>query len=443
MGGRARRLASILRIVLPIVLWSALLLLASGFVPSLRGRAIRNDFAIYYVSALELREGVDPYATDFTPTADRAGLEIQDVTRSTEPPFALLIFEPLTRFAPLTAFTIWQSINFISLIGALVLLLRKASGLSGSSRWTLAAFALAYPPVLSHFWYGQSKLPILLMLVMGAHLLTRGYEATAGLILAFAGLLRVYPLVIAGYLVLERRWRALVAMGLGVMAGGLATVMLIGPTRCVSFAHGLSYLTTDQWIAKSGDNAPLASLVRLIHASAVVPTLSTACQHGLLIAIDFVLLSLTARATLLHPIADADSDFRIYALWVMTAIVLPPVAWDYDMVIALLPFACVAVAASSGRASARTIALAIASYALIALWRFSGIRDTDPVVGVNALTLRETASLSLIAAYVATYWFVTDGAAESIPLWQVPSVAWSRIFHTRLPQRSGSREVTG
>lgn len=427
MGGGLSRVATILWISVPIVLWCAILLFASGFVSALRGRAIRNDFAIYYASALELREGIDPYATDFAPTADRAGLEIQDVTRSTEPPFALLLFAPLTKFAPLTAFTIWQTLNLISLIGALVLLLRKASGLSRWSAWTLAAIAFAYPPVLSHFWYGQSKLPILLMLVIGARLLTRSYEATAGLILACAAVLRVYPLVIAGYLVLERRWHALVAMGLGVMAGGVATLVLIGPARFLSFVRGLSYLTTDQWFAKSGDNAPLASLIRLIHAFGL-PSMQVATQHELLIVINLVLLSLTVRATLHHAVADTDSDLRTYALWVMTAIVLPPVAWDYDMTIALMPFACIAIGAGSGKASARTIATAIASYVLIAIWRFSGIRDSDHVTGFAAVILHETASLSLLAAYFAAYWLVADNATEPIALWQVPIAAWSRIF---------------
>jgi hypothetical protein len=262
MGGKTGRVIPALRIGLPLVLWWALLLFAIGFVPSLHGRAIRNDFAVYYVAALELRNGVDPYTTDFAQTARSSGFEIRDVTRSTEPPPFLLLFEPFTHFPPSTAFWIWQTINFMSLAGALALLLGPGSGLSGPLAWTLAPLALIYPAVLSHFWYGQSKLLLLLMLVVVTRLMRRGFDGAAGLVLAFAGLARIYPFVIAGYIVLERRWRALAYMGVGATVGALATLALIGPANWLSFVRGLSfYVTNGQWItnaqgvSKSGDNA--------------------------------------------------------------------------------------------------------------------------------------------------------------------------------------------
>ena len=444
MGGKAIGLKTALRVGVPVILWCALLLFARGFVPGLRSRAIRNDFAIYYVSALELRDGIDPYTTAFAPTAKRAGLEIADVTRATEPPFALMVFAPLTHFSPLGAFTLWQTINLISIIGALVLLLRRKSGFTRSTLWTIAALALIYPPVLSHFWYGQSKLPILLMLVLGALLLAHRFDGTAGLILAFAGLLRIYPLVLAGYLLLERRWRALIFMGAGVFAGAIAALVVVGPVTCADFFRGLSYLTTDQWIAKSGDNAPLAAMTRLLQALGFARSLPLSTQHAMLILINLLLLGLTVRATLLRRIGADIYDLRTYSLWVMTAIILPPVSWDYDMTLALMPFACIAVVASNGGASRRTIVMAIASYVLIAIWRFSGIRDADQVTGIVAHALRETAALSMLCAYLASYWFVTDSATVSLALWRVPFAALTRVIPSVEPSRETiSGEVAG
>ena len=442
MGGRASRLATILRTSVPIILWAVLLLFASGFIPSLHSRAIKNDFAIYYVSALELRDGIDPYSTDFAPTAHQAGLEIKDIRKCTEPPLFLALFAPLTRFAPLTAYSIWQAINFISLVSALLLMLKGHSENSGSYGWTFAALAFTYPPVLSHFWYGQSKLPILLMLAIGARLLARGCDAAAGLILAFAGLLRIYPFVLAGYLVLERRWRAFAYMALGAATGSIAAVALVGTGNCLSFIRGLSYyLAMNQLIAKSGDNAPLAFAMRLsLGLEPVHALISLLGERGLLTAINLVLLTLTTRATLLRRAGD-DHELRIFSLWVMTAIILPPVSWDYDMTLILIPFAGIAMAARGGRASYRAIGMAVASYALIAIWRFSGIGDTAKVSGIVANTVKESASLSLIAAYSAAYWFAIDGAEESLPLWQVPSVAWSRIFPSGLPQRDNHQDA--
>jgi Glycosyltransferase family 87 len=420
---------------IPIFLWCALLLAAIAFIPGLRSRAIRNDFAVYYVAALELRSGVDPYTTDFAELAREQGLKIREVSRSTEPPSFLLVFEPLTRFSPATAFWIWQTINLASLAGALVLLLRAGLGLSGPLVWTLAGLAFAYPAVLSHVWYGQSKLPPLLMMVVIARLMRRGFDGAAGLILAFAGLVRIYPFVIAGYFVLERRWRALAFMGVGMAFGVLATLALVGQSNCLSFVHGLSfYVTNGQWItnslgvSKSGDNAPLAFAMRLLHETGVAQNgVSGAAEHALLGAIDIVLLGLTVHATLLHPVDD-HCDLPLFSLWVVTAIVMPPVSWDYDMTLLLLPFACIAAGASQGTASPRTIAMAIASYVLIGVWGFSGIGDAQEATGVAANLLKETASLSLLAAYCATYWLAIDRpASNAIRLSALPARLIERL----------------
>lgn len=431
MVGGVERPSVLLRIAVPIILWSALLSFAIELVPRLRSRAIRNDFAVYYVSTLELRRGIDPYGTDFAHLARQMGLEIKDVTRSTEPPTFLLLFEPLTHFPPLTAFWIWQTINLVALAGALILMLGPASGLSIPLAWSLAAFAFIYPPVFSHFWFGQSKLPILLMLVVMTKLMRRKLDGAAGLILAFAGLIRIYPLAIAGYLVLERRLRALIWMGIGVAVGVLATIAVVGPANCLTFVRGLSYLTTEQWSSKSGDNAPLAFAIRLLHESGLANSeVSGWSEHALLATIDIVLLSLTVRATLFHPV-DRHCDPRLFSLWVVTAIMLPPVSWDYDMTLVLLPFVSIAVAASRGAASHRSIAMAITSYALIGVWRFSGIRDGQEVTGLAANLLKETAALAAMAAYFAAYWLVTDSAEPApIGLHKLAVAAWQRIFAT-------------
>lgn len=424
-----KRPIAVLRMAVPFVLWWALFLFATAFVPNLRARAIRNDFAVYYVSALELRRGIDPYATDFAHLARQTGLEIKDVLRSTEPPTFLLLFEPLTHFPPRTAFWIWQTINFAALAGALILMLGPASGLSSPLAWSLAAFAFIYPPILSHFWFGQSKLPLLLMLVVMTKLMRRRFDRTAGLILAFAGLVRIYPFAIGGYFLLERRWRPLAWMGVGAAVGAIATIAIVGPANCLSFVRGLSYLTTEQWSSKSGDNAPLAFAIRFLQESGLARNgVSGLAQHVLLATIDIVLLSLTVRATLLRPV-DHDGDLRLFSLWVVTAIMLPPVSWDYDMTLVLLPFACMAVAASSGTASWRSIAMAISSYALIGAWRFSEIGNAQNVTGLAENTLNETASLALLAAYFAAYWLVTDNAEPTpIRFHNLAAAAWRRIF---------------
>ncbi len=172
--------------------------------------------------------------------------------------------------------------------------------------------------------------------------------------------------------------------------------------------------------------------------------LSFETKRSILLTVDFLLLTLTVRATLAHQLGDRKSDFRIVSLWVVTAIILPPVSWDHDMTLALMPLIGIALAASKHEASHRTIAMAIISWLLVAIWRFSGIRDGEIVSGFASHALHETSSLSLMCMYWASYWFVLDTATESIPLWQVPLVALTRIFGTSGPKLNPSSiEVTG
>jgi len=136
---------------------------------------------------------------------------------------------------------------------------------------------------------------------------------------------------------------------------------------------------------------------------------------------------------------DDQCDLPIFSLWVVTAIVMPPVSWDYDMTLLLLPFACLAAAASQGTATSRAIGMAAASYVLIGIWRFSGIGDAQEVTGASAILLKETASLSLLAAYLAAYWFAADGGTQKLTgLLDVPRVAWQRSFEPRERMLSAS-----
>ena len=185
-------------------------------------------------------------------------------------------------------------------------------------------------------------------------------------------------------------------------------------------------------------------LIRSFQTFGLTSTLSGSTQHLMLMGINLLLLSLTVRATLSHRIGEDQAALPILSLWITTAIVLPPVSWDYDMTLLLIPFGCIALAASRGEASRRAVTMAIVSYLLIAIWRFSGIRDSEQATSFAGHALRETASLSLLAAYCASYWFVIDTATKSIPLLQVPMVALTRVFGaTSQKLKPSSIEVSG
>ncbi len=58
------------------------------------------DFNHYYVSALALREGINPYVTRLDPMARSLGLDLAGINKASYPPTFLLCFEALTHLPP-------------------------------------------------------------------------------------------------------------------------------------------------------------------------------------------------------------------------------------------------------------------------------------------------------------------------------------------------------
>ena len=65
---------------------------------------------------------------------------------------------------------------------------------------------LLYSPLSDHIAFAQVQILILLMLVLAMRWLAIGREVAAGLMLALAAMLKAFPLVLALYLIITRRW---------------------------------------------------------------------------------------------------------------------------------------------------------------------------------------------------------------------------------------------
>src|SRR5260370_9734724 len=91
----------------------------------------------------------------------------------------------------------------------------------------------------------------------------RRHDAAAGLILGFAGAIRGFPLLLAGYLFMQRRTRALVWTGVRLSLCGLVTVALLGVHHTYSFSHGLYFVTRNRVLLIPIHVSPGAFLSRL------------------------------------------------------------------------------------------------------------------------------------------------------------------------------------
>jgi hypothetical protein len=243
--------------------WICALVVLTGSLIRMRGQWRGRDFSDKYESAWALRHSIDPYPIDLTPIAARLGLETGGLIHASDTPTFLLCFEPLTYLRPRTAFWIWTAINACSLATATFLLLAHRRGLSARTEWLLGGLILMSAPVNLNFYWGQSQLIILMLLVLAMRAMECERDAAAGLMIAAAALLRAYPVLLVGYYVMRGKWRAVGVAIAGMAVGLLATVAILGFAQTLSYTHGAAWVAGYSMMSRV-DNLSLAPFVSRI-----------------------------------------------------------------------------------------------------------------------------------------------------------------------------------
>ena len=360
-----------------ILITVAALVYAFYLLRALPARANKLDFSHYYVSALMMRLGINPYATDIKPLASSLGLKVNAITLATYPPTFLLLFEPLTLLSPLPAFWLWSGMGMVFLAMSLCLLLDGLPEHHGL-RLSLVGLVILYPPITNNFVWGQTQLMLLFLFTLFMRWLASGRHALAGSIVGLAGLLKVFPLLLVGYLLARRQWKAIFYAGLVLVAGGLLTLALIGVDRSLDFLTVLPSITSQRWLGRPTNVALGAMISHIFWYSAATrmdslagigthlrPGLELARRVTVLLA-QLTVLVLTVYATFRSSSASSrlsdNRDEPVIALWVVSAVLLTPTAWIHYLVLLLIPYAVLLRQHLRGEASPRATWLGLASF---------------------------------------------------------------------------------
>jgi len=263
---------------------------------------------------------------------------------------------------------------------------------------------------------------VLLLVVIAMRSLESGRERTAGAAIALASLLKVFPLAIAGYFLVRRRWRACAWTVGGLLAGCALTILAFGIERNSGFIAG-TYVTRSAGFLARPANIALGSFVsRLFWYAAGSVALDSALEWTrtvTVVAAELLLVALTVFATWPRVYGAREESTgavtgasRGFAVWVAAAIMLSPTAWIHYMVLLILPFMLIAAAGWSGKASPRALWLMAGSYAVITLSTALASGAQNSLVehaGLKA-AIEECATLSLMLAYAATWFFAIDAS---------------------------------
>jgi hypothetical protein len=390
-----------------IILWVGVIIHMVALSHQLSSRADRSDFSVYYASGLAVREHRNPYTTHFDSVAPTLHLKTDPIHYATDPPTFLLFVEPFTLVPLGQAFWLWTALNLAALIASLLLLLRGA-GLPVWIALALAALAVLYPPVGESLFWGQSKIFVLLILVLMMRWMAGGKDAAAGLILGIGVLLRGFPLLMVGYLVLRRRWRAIVYTVISIVAGALLTFAVLGVSSTLGFINGYRLVTKLRFLAMPV-NVSLGAFVSRIYwySFGAHSGFSNSIRLVLVAAAEVGLLALTVRATVKSR-DIADLDWRAFSLWVITSVMLSPTAWFHYLVLALIPLIQMAVAANRGRINSRANWMAAASVLLVALSTSARSFFGPLPQGALQLAVVECSFPCVALVYVSAYWFAAD-----------------------------------
>jgi len=364
------------------------------------------DFGQLYAAALVLRENGDPYTNNYASVGAALKIEMTPGYESAEMPTLLLFLEPLTKLSLERAYWLWTMLNVICLAVAMFLLLRPSvSGLSTPTAWSLAALGLLYLPVSVQFEYAQTQIVILMLLAAAMRSMTRSHEPVAGFILATAGLLRGFPLLLIGYLFVRREWRTFWYSVVGLVIGVVLTWGMVG-APCLSFARAAGWAMERVYLQIPNNFAVGAVVSRLFWNSSgfflgeqfdIVRKIAMVVAYA-------VILGFTIRATLATH--GKDRDWRAFSLWVISCILLSPIAWLHYFVLLIIPYFQLAIAGLGRRASKRVLYMAVGSYLLLGVSRTVGsnIRSLYPFIPV----LEECGFVALMMMYIAAYWCTID-----------------------------------
>jgi len=203
------------------------LFVAKGLLPAWRD--LNTDFPNYLLAAKLYRQGVSLASsydwTWFQRQKDHASFDRGIVGYIPLTPYSALLFVPIAGLPPLMAKHCWLLVNLGMLAGT-VLLLRSLTALP-LRRIAIVLF-LTVVPLQTGFQFGQQHVLILLLCALAVWLASRGRDSSAGVVIALAAAIKLYPALLAIFFAWKRRWRALGGLAAGGLVLGLVSVPLFG-----------------------------------------------------------------------------------------------------------------------------------------------------------------------------------------------------------------------
>ncbi|MHB8383714.1 MAG: glycosyltransferase family 87 protein [Candidatus Binataceae bacterium] len=377
----------------------------------------RGDFSIYYQCAVTVQRGLDPYRVDLNPVARELGFEPYPFEHPADTPAFTMMTEPLAWMRPRTAYAAWVGASTLCLSIFLCMIFGPSAKIGWRKGAGLTACALAFTPLADNYRWAQSQAFVLLGLLMFQRLVYRREDRGAGALLGMAGLLRGYPLVMGGYLLVRGRWFAVLAMAIAFAGGVAVTASFLGTGILASYIHLLDTTAGGRWFSLDPAIGLLAANISLdAFVSRPIVFLLGEEPHGTILlarGAATIVVKFTILAAAYYATRDGeDRDGRSFALWIATMLILTPLVWLHYLVVLILSYGLIAIAAVRGAVHNNTWRLAITSYSVIVpttiLMSFLSFHFRMDFTDWRVTAAAELGFPSLFLAWLTTYRFATE-----------------------------------
>ncbi len=327
---------SVLTVFIIVYLWTVFT--GEGLLDRFGG-VIGGDFIEFYTAGRIINEGQADrlYDVSLQRESQKAIISPQKTDRFYQyvaPPFFAYLFVPLARLSYLKAFSLWTLLSIVLFISSLLIMRQHLPGFSNRD-WILTGLVcLSYIPFLVECLAGgQNSALSLFIIVLFYHLLKRQAEWWAGLVLALGlykpQLFLLFPLLMA----ISGRWKTVgtfvaTALLLIVISSSIIGFENIGSYLGVIFEHA-GYQRDAGW--KIWKMHCYNAFFRMIFGERLV--LSNIFTISLsLLSLFFVLRLWVARDTEKGAIFDLK-----FALSVVTALLVSPYLFSYELTLLILP----------------------------------------------------------------------------------------------------------
>jgi hypothetical protein len=302
--------------------------------------AFSNGFPSYYTASTLIREGTSPSRfyddTWYTQQIQRFVPNLREIYRPNPPTTAFMLL-PLCWMSYPAARITWIVLNALLLLGCIALL-RRQLGLTDIKVALLAGVALGCEPVRVNFIAAQAHLVVTALWVLVLFAYCREQDLALGAALAALFLLKTTGVLMWPVLLVQQRWRALIAAGAFTALGIALSWPWVGLEGWTTYLRIVPAQASQPWISVTAHQSIQGMLEHLGRFDAIYnphPLVDAGrlvfVLHGAVsLAIVVVLLVFARRSS------SRDRDLIVGAA-VVANLVLVPVSADYHYCVMLVP----------------------------------------------------------------------------------------------------------